>query len=262
MGIPSRSGWRSVPGSWDPLHVQRLYEPSTTHGIPILSSIASNVDIPTAFTAWPNRRSRPAGHGLHFFVDDYRFECVWKYPARYKQALRRASATQPSRAPRRPPLSHQRHAWPPQAALAKLLVCQHNSIESASYMGGRGGASGARGGGGGAAARLGARGIRDADLDYLRSGMRSLQPFREAFAAARAAGISPTKVATTGQYPGGRFPPVRIDVDHSGKQYLTDGRHRYAAAREAGAKRIQAVVREYGPRGGIRSEKLVIVPLK
>lgn len=118
-------------------------------------------------------------------------------------------------------------------------------------MGGRGGSSGS-GGGPSAAVRKLQRGVSDADLHYLkdRESFRSLTPFREAFAKAKAAGISPTKVAVTGRYPGGEFPPIRIDIEHTGKTHLHDGRHRYTSAREAGATRIRAIVREYGPRGG------------
>ncbi len=132
-------------------------------------------------------------------------------------------------------------------------------------MGGRGGSSGSGGGGSpGAAITKLRRGVHDSDLNYLkdRSSFRSLEPFREAFAKAKAAGISPTKVATTGNYPGGKFPPIRIDVEHTGKMHLHDGRHRYTSAREAGATQVRAVVRVYGPRGGIRSERPMIVKLK
>jgi hypothetical protein len=102
----------------------------------------------------------------------------------------------------------------------------------------------------------------DSRLEYLRGGMRSLEPFRRAFASAREAGVSPTRVATTGVYPGGRFPPIRVDVEASGRMHLNDGRHRYLAAREAGARAIAARVVLYGPRGGVRSDEVRVLRLR
>lgn len=125
-------------------------------------------------------------------------------------------------------------------------------------MGGRGGGSGRVS----AAVRLQSSGLRDADLGYLRTGMRPMTPFRDAYASAKNAGIGPTRVAATGVYPGGKFPPIRVNVDSNGNQELADGRHRYLAAREAGAKAIRARVVEYGPRGSVRSDRVVVLPLR
>jgi uncharacterized ParB-like nuclease family protein len=86
-----------------------------------------------------------------------------------------------------------------------------------------------------------------------------MAPFRKAYADAKRKGISATTVASTGRYPGGKFPPITVAIDADGTAHLRDGRHRYTAAREAGAKKILANVIVYGPRGGIvRQEQRVL----
>lgn len=39
-----------------------------------------------------NRKNNPANNGLHFFLDDYRFENVWKQPDRYIERLKKYAA--------------------------------------------------------------------------------------------------------------------------------------------------------------------------
>lgn len=120
---------------------------------------------------------------------------------------------------------------------------------------GKGGskASGAQSGngktpGGGGALRAAVDKVGLYRADYLRSGMRDLT-----FARSHYAGMSPSEAdryARTMDY------PVRVSVERDARTgrdrvFLTDGRHRMTAAREAGAKRIAAEVTRYGPRGGI-----------
>jgi len=90
MGQPRDITWLSRPGSWDPLHARHLYPGDAEHGIPLLEAPALPAVLPTVFTPWPARRRRPADAGLHFFTDDYRFEPVWKSPARSAASLRAA----------------------------------------------------------------------------------------------------------------------------------------------------------------------------
>jgi phage-related protein (TIGR01555 family) len=48
----------------------------------------------------------------------------------------------------------------------------------------------------------------------------------------------------------GKLPPIRVQVEHTGKVSIIDGRHRMQAATEAGARQIKAVVTQLGARGG------------
>lgn len=89
MALPSKLKWASTPGSWDPLHARHLFDEVTTYGVPTLTCVSPQV-VPDGFTAWPQRRSRPRWNGVHFFVDDYRFESVWKRPDNYAGAMKRA----------------------------------------------------------------------------------------------------------------------------------------------------------------------------
>jgi len=112
-----------------------------------------------------------------------------------------------------------------------------------------------------AARQVATIGLRDEHLEYLREGMRDMTPFRDAYAAARSAGIDPTTVATTGEYPGGKFPPIRLEIQPTGEVHLHDGRHRYTAAREQGARAILARIVVRGPRGGRLRDVRQVVPL-
>ncbi len=86
-------------------------------------------------------------------------------------------------------------------------------------------------------------GLADSDLNYLRSGMRSLETHTSAYRGATeaevdaiAAGLLPTKT-------GRAFEPIRLASDLNVEPFiLEDGRHRLAAARAAGARVIAADV--------------------
>lgn len=104
-------------------------------------------------------------------------------------------------------------------------------------------------------------GVRDDELDYMRSGMRPLLYFRKAFSDAKILGISPTELATSGRYFGQEALPIRINIMPDGKIHLSDGRHRYTAAKEAGAKAILARVMLYDADGDIRLERTTKVRL-
>ena len=101
--------------------------------------------------------------------------------------------------------------------------------------------------------------MRDAQLHYLRDPgthrPESHAHFRAIYAAGKAAGLRPTKIAL-------RQDPIRFHVYHDGKIALDDGRHRYAAAHANGATRIAARVVQYGPRGGVRAERVGVIKLR
>jgi len=81
-------------------------------------------------------------------------------------------------------------------------------------------------------------------LDYLREGMRRLDTFRSAFEGRNANAVATGRAATD---QGTRFDPIKVTaevaLDGTAHYVLTDGRHRLAAAREAGATEIRAEIR-------------------
>ena len=59
-------------------------------GIPAISGF-KNVEMPERWVSFSEcrREKDPANCGLHFFIDDYRFQSVWTHPDRYIDLLRR-----------------------------------------------------------------------------------------------------------------------------------------------------------------------------
>lgn len=90
MAAPSDTRWRSRPGGWDVIQAQRLLKGEPRYGIPEMLPVDLPAELPARFVPWPARKHRPASAGLHFFVDDYRFEGVWRSPDRYAPVLTRA----------------------------------------------------------------------------------------------------------------------------------------------------------------------------
>jgi hypothetical protein len=90
--------------------------------------------------------------------------------------------------------------------------------------------------------------------NYLRGGMRDLVEHRKAYA-----GMTPeqAEAVATGASPTNRgkpFEPIRIDVDPEAGPVLQDGRHRVAAAKEAGAENILAEVKVFDDAGNVTRE--------
>lgn len=78
--------WQEHPGSFDVIRNHRIYpaDPNCPFSIPALAPYDGQP--PEQLIAWTDRiRSdrKLAGAARHFFLDDYRFECVWKAPSRY-----------------------------------------------------------------------------------------------------------------------------------------------------------------------------------
>lgn len=73
--------WTSRPGNFD-VHHTELFTPETTirHEMPIIRNTCQ--EIPIALTHF---RHKDPGlkDAAHFFVDDYRFECLWNRPQHY-----------------------------------------------------------------------------------------------------------------------------------------------------------------------------------
>lgn len=81
--------WQSVPGSFDTLHTQWLFASSNAYGIPDLLH-TSTERIPAWLVPYRQRirANEPLDDGgVHFFLDDYRFETVWNRPFKTLAAL-------------------------------------------------------------------------------------------------------------------------------------------------------------------------------
>lgn len=92
---------------------------------------------------------------------------------------------------------------------------------------------------------------------------------REAEAKIKATGIRGVAVNQTGLRPasfahlraGGKVlggPPTVTLFAGQKSPVITDGRHRITLARERGEKSMEAVVRQMGPRGGLKSKRMRI----
>lgn len=78
----SSHNWASLPGNFDRNNTHTLYSSSNEWGIPDLPKVT---DVPTRLIAYNDRHrvENPApGDGVHFFLDDYRFETMWTKPQR------------------------------------------------------------------------------------------------------------------------------------------------------------------------------------
>lgn len=86
-GTRSHGRWSSTPGRLDALNLQHLYESSSQYGIPDLGACYAK---PAALVAWNDARhstEAAVNRSFHFFLDDYRFESVWRFPERYLKRI-------------------------------------------------------------------------------------------------------------------------------------------------------------------------------
>ncbi len=102
------------------------------------------------------------------------------------------------------------------------------------------------------------RGVLNAD--YLREGMRDLTRHRGAYEGVKS--VEEANAIASGEAPakntGRIFDPIKVTVT-GGEVYLEDGRHRVAAAAEAGATKIRATVRTYARGKSVRRDALVSI---
>lgn len=82
--------WTGLPGNWDTLHFSDLLFSDNVYGIPALAR--QDIPVPTRLMQWGSKPAllaapRDAGLAVHFFLDDYRFESLWKNPHRNLDAL-------------------------------------------------------------------------------------------------------------------------------------------------------------------------------
>lgn len=81
--------WQSKPGAFDALHATQRFPSANEYGIPDLGH-TSATRIPAWLVPYRTRvRSKdPLDDGaVHFFLDDYRFETVWRRPRKALAAL-------------------------------------------------------------------------------------------------------------------------------------------------------------------------------
>lgn len=80
---------------WDEQNILNLsygqFESSNKWGIPDMlpCDIENLKDIPLQGFNFALTDKHPSGKGVHFFLHDYQFERVWKYPKRYTDVLQR-----------------------------------------------------------------------------------------------------------------------------------------------------------------------------
>ncbi len=74
--------WQSKPGSFDSLHANCCYPSDNSYGIPLLEQTPlARIPVWLAPYRQRIRANEPLDDGaVHFFLDDYRFETVWKRP--------------------------------------------------------------------------------------------------------------------------------------------------------------------------------------
>lgn len=70
-------------GRLDVLNTSEVYPSACAFGIPEVPKFSGK--LPARFVAWPNRKRAEPDDGLHFFVDDTRFEPVWDDVSRYQR---------------------------------------------------------------------------------------------------------------------------------------------------------------------------------
>lgn len=86
--IPDASRWSCKPGNWDPLRLTETYEDGDpVYGIPSLLRQALPSPLPPSLVGWSNKHRREFAQGIHFFTDDFRFECCWNKPERYAKTI-------------------------------------------------------------------------------------------------------------------------------------------------------------------------------
>lgn len=99
-------------------------------------------------------------------------------------------------------------------------------------------------------------------MSFLRGGYRPKLSIYGGAPKSQVNAIATGQVAPPGALT--RLPPITISFQRERGRVLTtlqDGRHRLEAAQNAGATRILAKIRVYGPRGGLKWEGTRIIPV-
>lgn len=81
--------WERLPGNWDVLNFSEVFPSGNKYGIPTL---ANDAYTPLNLIGWGSRPmllavESESNSAIHFFLDDYRFESLWRDPERNVDAL-------------------------------------------------------------------------------------------------------------------------------------------------------------------------------
>lgn len=79
MTLNNQLKWEKTPGNYDSLNVSKIYPSSNVYGIPDVPE-PKDFQAPKDLVAYGSSKKDAKEYGLHFFVDDYRFEPVWNRP--------------------------------------------------------------------------------------------------------------------------------------------------------------------------------------
>lgn len=73
--------WTKIPGNYDTMNLAYLYKSTSDNGIPDFPQIDVRRPPEDLFSYSDiNKCKDPKNNGLHFFIDDYRFEPLWTRP--------------------------------------------------------------------------------------------------------------------------------------------------------------------------------------
>lgn len=79
--IRSTENWESIPGNYDSLNVSELFPSSNNYDIPdLLPCEVIPEELVPYGTQVRRGYSQAKDKFIHFFLDDYKFETVWKFP--------------------------------------------------------------------------------------------------------------------------------------------------------------------------------------
>ena len=91
MKTRSSHNWFAEYGNRDPLHFQHLLEAGNEFDIPNVDKFGINVDnLPEK--SLPYNMYKSGDVLLHFFMDDYRFETLWRRPSQATYRIQRAGS--------------------------------------------------------------------------------------------------------------------------------------------------------------------------
>lgn len=73
--------WAKTPGNYDSLNISKIYPSDNIYGIPNIP-VQGSYFKPKDLIPYGSRKKDAQDYGLHFFVDDYRFEPAWNRPVK------------------------------------------------------------------------------------------------------------------------------------------------------------------------------------
>jgi hypothetical protein len=83
--------WKSIPGGFDALNTKHLYPSNNESGIPTLAQAPLSC-VPKWLAPYRAKVRAPEDledTGVHFFLDDYRFESIWRRPVQTLSSIQK-----------------------------------------------------------------------------------------------------------------------------------------------------------------------------